>query len=163
DVVRRETSPARAGRGAHPAAGPAPHPWNWDSDEARALRDALTTLYGYLIAPVQDEVARAQTLVIMPGGPLCYLPFQALARESASMGSMGSKGSMGCSEPPNSPLPASHTPHTAHTAGLRFLIEDRPLAVLPSMALWNRIRQQVPAGSPLRDGQLAAFGNPDGT
>lgn len=160
DVVRRETGQAPASRGARPSGAPAPRRWTWDSAPARPLRDALTTLYGYLIAPVQDEVARARTLVLMPSGPLCYLPFQALAREERSSGVV----EYWRHEVPNYPiLHHSTTPSPRSPPRLRFLIEDRPLAVLPSIALWNRIGQRSSERSSRREGRLAAFGNPDGT
>jgi CHAT domain-containing protein/tetratricopeptide (TPR) repeat protein len=42
---------------------------------------SLATLYRYLIAPVADAVADARKLIIVPDGPLHYLPFDLLSAD----------------------------------------------------------------------------------
>ncbi len=41
-------------------------------------------LHGWLIAPIEAEMARAKTTLVVPFGPLYYLPFHALAAPDAS-------------------------------------------------------------------------------
>jgi CHAT domain-containing protein/Flp pilus assembly protein TadD len=111
--------------------------WDWTSERSRHLRETLTTLYGYLIAPIQSDIANKETVVVVPSGALYYLPFQALAREQADK-------------------------------SLKFFVEEKQLAMLPSLQLWNQIinQQTVNDGtntSSVKGGRLAAFGNPDGT
>src|SRR5437773_5557606 len=53
--------------------------------------------------------------------------------------------------------------HSVEPPSLRFLIEDKPLAVLPELALWEQIRQRATDGAGAGSGRLAAFGNPDGS
>lgn len=107
--------------------------WSWQSDRARPLRGILTALYGYLIAPIQNELVEAETVVIVPSGVLYYLPFQALAREQSDR-------------------------------SLTFLVEQKQLAVLTSLQLWEQISGEAPSGrSASRQERLGAFANPDGT
>jgi len=56
--------------------------WDWNSAQAKPLRETLTALYGYLIAPVKADIDKAETVVIIPSGLLHYLPFAALATET---------------------------------------------------------------------------------
>ena len=36
------------------------HDWDWQSERARPLRETLTELYSHLIAPIQEDLARAE-------------------------------------------------------------------------------------------------------
>jgi CHAT domain-containing protein/Tfp pilus assembly protein PilF len=143
--------------------------WHWSAERARRLREALAALHGYLIGPARREVAHAKTLVVVPSGILHYLPFAALARPHPLI------------PPPRAWREGTRTlpPGLGGRGGatLRFLIEDKPLAVLPSLQLWGRIAlRESPTPNPLpttpqakypmpntQRGRLAAFGNPDGT
>jgi CHAT domain-containing protein len=124
-VLRREVRLAQQGGGASVL------DWDWRSQRARPLRDALTALYAYLIAPIQRDIARARTLVVLPSGSLFYLPFQTLAREMPD-------------------------------GSLRFFGEDKEVAVLTSLQLWEQITAESGGANRAR-GRLGAFGNPDGT
>jgi len=106
--------------------------WDWQSNRARRLRATLTTLYGYLIAPIQNDLRKVESMVIVPSGSLYYLPFQALARESSDK-------------------------------SLKFLVEEKRLAMLPSLQLWNQIARKESASGASKPMRLAAFGNPDGS
>ncbi|HEX3035917.1 MAG TPA: CHAT domain-containing tetratricopeptide repeat protein [Thermodesulfobacteriota bacterium] len=48
----------------------------------KPLKDVSLRLYHYLIKPVEDEIRSAETVAIIPFGPLHYLPFHALLKES---------------------------------------------------------------------------------
>jgi CHAT domain-containing protein len=130
--------------------------WDWNSDRAKRLREALTALYGYLIAPIQKDIASAETVVIVPSGTLYYLPFQALAREEPN-GRVGERESGRQGEVSRSPTrPFSHS--------LRFFVEEKRLAVLTSLDLWGQITDAEREGkAPAAPARLSAFGNPDGT
>jgi CHAT domain-containing protein len=54
----------------------------WYRDNIRGLRQALTRLHSHLIAPVAKELDDAETLLVLPYGQLCYLPFETLAQEN---------------------------------------------------------------------------------
>jgi CHAT domain-containing protein/Tfp pilus assembly protein PilF len=129
--------------------------WDWSGERARGLRETLSALYLHLVYPVRQEIAKARMVVFVPNGVLHYMPFGALARQVAD------------------------TPSTTH---LRFLIEDKPVAVLPSLELLDRITgsertapgggggsfgSQPPTPNPQHPSpstaRLAAFGNPSGS
>ncbi|HEX8434358.1 CHAT domain-containing protein, partial [Archangium sp.] len=52
-----------------------------ESDEVEALAERL---HGWLIAPIEAEMARAKTTLVVPFGSLYYLPFHALSVPDAS-------------------------------------------------------------------------------
>jgi len=51
--------------------------------EASPLNDTTAKLYDALLAPVQAEIERADTLLIVPAGELYYLPIHALGRKQS--------------------------------------------------------------------------------
>ena len=51
------------------------------AERIKAFKKLSSTLYGYLIEPLEDEIKNSDTLAIIPFGVLYQLPFHALARE----------------------------------------------------------------------------------
>jgi CHAT domain-containing protein/Tfp pilus assembly protein PilF len=47
----------------------------------KPLKETSSTLYTYLIEPIEAEIAQAETIAVIPFGSLHYLPFNALAKE----------------------------------------------------------------------------------
>ncbi len=105
---------------------------------------SLATLYRYLITPVADAVANARKLIIVPDGPLHYLPFDLLSVD-------GQRANY---------LLHSHTLHYGYSASLlRQAIDERrgyPTENVLAMAPFageqgGNVRSQ--GFSPLRDSQ----------
>ncbi|HWP93353.1 MAG TPA: CHAT domain-containing tetratricopeptide repeat protein [Thermodesulfobacteriota bacterium] len=60
--------------------------WRDDQSEEyeqaiKPLKKTSSTLYAYLIEPIEAEIAPAETIAVIPFGSLHYLPFNALAKE----------------------------------------------------------------------------------
>jgi CHAT domain-containing protein len=93
-------------------------------------------LYDWLLAPVEQELAGAKTTLIVPFGPLYYLPFHALVLpESAGGGSGGEKGA---------PV---------------YAIERHRLSYLSSTTIFKLLKRQKSTDPKT----LLAFANPDGS
>jgi CHAT domain-containing protein len=134
--------------------------WDWGSDRARRLREALTTLYAYLVAPIRAEWTRAEAVVVVPSGALYYLPFQALAREERVEERKSGRAEAEGRAAGTSTRPLLHS----STPSLRFLVEEKPLSVLTSLDLWLQISGEGRARtSGAAAGRLGAFGNADGS
>ena len=50
----------------------------WYRKNCKRMREVLTELHTHLIAPIQEETAAADPLLVLPYGLLSYLPFEAL-------------------------------------------------------------------------------------
>jgi CHAT domain len=105
---------------------PPPISWKDDGTRAHDYAKVFYQLHELLISPVEEEIAGAKTVAIIPSGHLHYLPFAGLARPAES--------------------------------GPEFLIQRKQVVVLSKasdLALLD--------GTPKTAGNLAAFGNPDGS
>jgi CHAT domain-containing protein/Tfp pilus assembly protein PilF len=96
-------------------------------------------LYQGLIAPIAPRLERCQRMVIVPDGPLHVLPFAALVRERGTG------------------PPARRQP--------RYLVEWRPLSIVPSATVYGELRQRAAAAAASRGAApsaptLLAFGDP---
>lgn len=56
----------------------------WDESAAAAQGDLAAELYGLLLGPVDAALAGSRRLVVLPDGPLQFLPFSALLRRDAA-------------------------------------------------------------------------------
>ena len=74
----------RLGKGFGPTAERDESNPEWYRANVQRMRKTLATLHDHLIGPIQDEVDGAETLLLLPYGQLCYLPFEALVREKAN-------------------------------------------------------------------------------
>ena len=85
-----------------------------DHTENRVLQPLARQLYQTLIAPAQKEVDAAKRLLVCPDGALYQVPFPALLRPKSA---------------------ANPTEH--------FLIEDKPLALTPSLGVYLQAKQEA--------------------
>lgn len=97
-----------------------------------ALPDALYRLYAHLITPIEDALQEQQTIVFVPSGTLCYLPFAALATRDAQ--------------------------GTTHY----LVERNQQLVTLTQMSLLGKLLENGQASANDRKVGVLAFGNPAG-
>jgi CHAT domain-containing protein/tetratricopeptide (TPR) repeat protein len=77
-VAKRE----KLGTGFGPKAEADPANPEWYRRNILEMRQTLTRLHTLLISPAAKELSEADTLLLLPYGRLCYLPFEALVAET---------------------------------------------------------------------------------
>jgi CHAT domain-containing protein/tetratricopeptide (TPR) repeat protein len=100
------------------------------------LQAASRELYAALLAPVAEQIAASERLLIVPDGPLHALPFAVLVRDSGADGVAGSS---------------------------QYLAEWKPLHVALSATVFAELKQRRhPVGENFSSApiQIAAFGDP---
>ncbi len=56
-------------------------PFSWSGPEAQPLSENLGALYGFIVKPIEAELAGKSAVAFVPYGNLAYIPFQALRNE----------------------------------------------------------------------------------
>ena len=106
-----------------------------DGEDPTALRNRARLLYDKLLAPAAEQLARSERAVVIPDGPLHYLPFAALVM------------------PENNP---------DTERDWQYFVEWKPIHIAASASVYAHLRQ-TPRQPPVEGDslQIAAVGDPD--
>jgi len=121
DAIEKTVKAYRSAIARHPS-----RESNSGSDLQHASR-----LYKFLVEPAVKYLARERKLVIVPDGPLYYLPFETLIRNTA----------------PSQP-------------GFRYLVEDYTVVYAPSASVFASLQQGEGRNSHAQQRELVAYGDP---